>query len=177
MRFEIPFEADIHRNQSQLIFEQAWKESLAKNKLNLVAAISFLTFGTLMIFMESVLGYILLSVGLFYLLNVVNNYSFFKKSKRDYFEVYNRVSSRLTASNASMAWAFLESYFYYKDPLVEAKMSWETVKRMRVVNDNLILDIQYGNPAYYALGMEEVGDENFSRIKAFVQEKIQNHTL
>ena len=100
-----------------------------------------------------------------------------EKTKKAYFEVSEQVTLKLAQSDSPTVWEFLEDHFYYKDPLVEGKLSWETVKGLKIIGDNLIMEIHYGIPANYILGKEEVGDENFSKIKTFVQHKIETHML
>ena len=81
MRFELAFDSTIHNHQVQLIFDEFWKKSLAKTKVNVIVAIASFICGGWMVLAGSLLGYLFLSMGLFYLLNVVNVYSHFRKTK------------------------------------------------------------------------------------------------
>ena len=85
MRFELAFDSTIHNRQVQLIFDEVWKKSLAKNKLNVVVAITLFIGGGWMLLAGSSLGYLFVSMGLFYLLNVVHVYSHFRKNQKSIF--------------------------------------------------------------------------------------------
>jgi len=177
MKFEIPFNSAVHEKQMQLLFKEAWKKNLSKNKRNIFSAIAILICSGTMLYLSSPFGYIFAGVSLFYILNITHVYLAYKRNKKEFFDLSSRFSLQLANSNVATIWEFFEDHFYYKDVLVEGKLKWETVKGCRVIDQNLLVDVSYGIPASYIIGIEDVGEENFNKLSTFVQRMIKTHTL
>lgn len=176
MKFEIPFNKQIYKEQMELNFNTAWKDNLQKNKKRLFYGIPIVLIGLLIAYTENCLGFFFIGYGLHFLINFFDYNSYYKKSKHNYFDSTESEIKGQTNANENCIWEFNEEYFRYKDYRYDGKIKWKTFQRTRVIDNNLFIDLNVGYHLSYIIGEKEVGAENFQNIIAFVKQKIRNKT-
>lgn len=172
MKFEIPFREEIFKKQMILTLNNAWSINLKNNKRNLIWAVPMILFGGLMVYGESDTGFLLIAIGIHYLVNFYNYYSYYKESKTEFLKLVNNEINRQKNANENSVWEFTENYFRYKDYKYETKMKWEMFKNYRIIEKNLFLDLNVSENSSYVLGEEEIGIESFQKITEFVNSII-----
>ncbi len=173
MKLEIPFDENLYLEQTALHFKLAWSENLMNYKKRLYWAIPSLFFGIFLLFQSNVLGYLFLGIGLHYISNTFNYYSYYKKSSTSYFTMIKAAAEAQKAANQSTILEFKEAYFRYENYKYDAKINWEAFKGYRLIDRYLFLDLEYSNDDSYVIGELEVGKENFEEIIAFLRKKIE----
>ncbi|ULC58413.1 hypothetical protein MBM09_10815 [Flaviramulus sp. BrNp1-15] len=176
MKFEIPFEEQIYKEQMTLNFNTTWSKNLKKNNKRLIWAIPFILLGGLIIYGENYLGFLFIAIGIHYLINFYDYYSYHKKSKAKFFELIEMEIIGQKNANENCIWEFNEDHFRYKDYKYEAKIKWEAFKSNRIIDKNIFLDLNVGNNSSYVLGEIEIGTENFIKVTEFVKNKIGQKT-
>ena len=173
MKFEIPFNESIYRKQVAVYFNHAWKEHLKKNKRNFFWGIPAILFGGLAVYSDGNYGYAMIAIGLHYSIVGYNYYSYYKKSKKTYFDAINSEVTAQLAASENMVWEFDETNFNFKYYLYEIKMKWESFIGYRLIDNILFLDMGEGNNASYILSEDEIGNADFIKVVDFVKEKIK----
>ncbi|MFN7675571.1 MAG: hypothetical protein ACK5ON_06365 [Flavobacterium sp.] len=175
MRFEIPFNENISREDSKKYFDFIWKDVLKKNKKNLYVVFPLIVFGITIIYGKSNLGYLILAFGFFAILTYYYFYKHYKKERKRYFEEVEKHISEYSSQNKSCFWEFNEEQFYYSDFKYDLKVNWSSFTKFRIVENNLILELRDNIIATFFLNKEEVGQENFDKIIHFLEAKIKNN--
>ncbi|AEE19617.1 hypothetical protein [Dokdonia sp. 4H-3-7-5] len=176
MIFEIPFNEEIYNQQMLLNFNTAWKKNFNNNRKCLFLAIPMILVGGLIIYGENNTGFLLVAIGIHYLMNFYTYYKFYQKSKKSYLDLMNAEILKQKGSNENHLWEFDDLFFRYKDHKYEAKIKWEVFKSHRVIENNLFLDIDVGTNLAFILGESEIGTDNFKKATEFVKEKVtQKH--
>jgi hypothetical protein len=155
-----------------LNFHTAWKENLKNNRKRLFWVVPMILMGGLLLHGENNLGFLFLAIGIHYLINFYDYYSFYKKSKKDFFKLVEKEKNGQIAANENSVWEFTDDYFSYKDYKYEAKIKWKAFKSFRVIDKNLFLDLGLGNDSSFVIGEIEIGTENFNRLLEFLKVKI-----
>ncbi|TRZ42175.1 hypothetical protein [Robertkochia solimangrovi] len=176
MKFEIPFDEQIFKEQMNLNFNTAWNDNLKKNKKQLIWGIPMILLGGLIVYGENYLGFLFIAIGLQYLINFLNYNSHYKKTKQKLSELIESEVDGQKKANENCIWEFNEDHFRYKDYRFEGKIKWESFQKTRVVENNLFMDLNVGYHLSYILGEKEVGTEDFKKITEFVKNKIGNKT-
>jgi hypothetical protein len=172
MRFKIPFNENVYREQMLLNFEQTWKKHWTANKRRLFWTIPMFFMGALLINGENYFGYVLIGFGVHYLTNFFDYYLHYKKSKKKYSDLVESEISGHKTAEIDILWEFNEEYFSYKDYKYESKMKWNVFKSYRVIDSNLFMDINVGPYLSYVLAEKEIGKDQFKQVIDFIKTKI-----
>jgi len=172
MKFEIPFEEKIYTDQMNLYFNKTWETNLKKNKERLIVSIPMILLGSLIVYLENNIGFIFIAFGIHYLINFFSYYSYFKKSKKTFFDSVETEKNDQLIANENSIWEFHDDYFKYIDYKCEIKLKWNAFQNKRVIEKNLFLDIDTKNNISYILGEIEVGTQEFQKIIELVKNKI-----
>ncbi len=173
MKFEIPFDEKIFREQHKLHFDLAWDKNLKKNKKSIFFGFGFLILGFLILVGKNNLGFLFLAFGLFYILNFYNYYSHYQKRKKKYFNLIDVEVEKYLEVRTSSIWEFNENNFRYKDYKFEAIINWIAFKGFRLKNDCLFIYLDDDKLLSYIIGKEEIGKENFDRVIQLLNKKIK----
>lgn len=173
MKFELPFNEQIFNEQMTLNFNTAWKDNLKKNKKRLIWAIPMILLGGLIIYGENNLGFLFIAIGMHYLINFYDYYSYYKKSKNTFFELVETEKKGQIDADENSIWEFNDDHFGYKDYKYETKIKWEAFNSTRVIDKNLFIDLNVGNNSSYVIGDSELGTENFNKVTEFVKAKVK----
>ena len=134
-------------------------------------SIPMILFGGLIIYGKNNLGFLFIAIGVHYIINFYNYYSFYKKSKKTFFKLIETEKKGYLDANENSFWELTDDYFKYKDYKYETKIKWETFKSVRIIEKNLFIDINSYNLSY-VIGETELGNENFKRVTEFVKSKV-----
>ncbi|WP_333599900.1 hypothetical protein [Flavobacterium sp.] len=173
MRFEIPFNEKIYRQQVTLNVDLAWQKALKKQDRSAIICLIIFLFGLLIIYGKSNLGYLFVAMGMYGFLEFYKIRIAYKKNQKRMQQIVDKEIKIQTAANENSVWEFNEEYFGYKDCKYEAKIKWNTFYAYRLVEDQLFLDLSVGIHSSYVLGKEEVGEEAFQSILQLVAGKIK----
>ncbi|MBJ6367520.1 hypothetical protein [Snuella sedimenti] len=173
MKFEIPFDENIYREQMILNFNIAWNENLKKNKRNLYWSIPIIIIGGLIVYGQDYIGFIFIAIGTHFAINGFKYYSFYKKTKKKYFDLIESEIQGQKIANENSLWEFNKDYFRYKYYKYDAKIKWEAFKSYRVIDKNLFLDLEVGNNSSYIIGEKEIGNTELKKVIDFANEKIR----
>jgi hypothetical protein len=172
MKFELPFNEQIYKEQIILNFNTAWNKNLKNNKKRLILVVPMILMGVLIIYGGNNIGFLFLAIGIHNLINFYEYYSFYKKNKNVFFELVEKEKSNQIEANENSIWEFTEDHFRYKDYKYEAKIKWKAFKSFRVIDKHLFLDLDVGDKSAYTIGETEIGAENFNKLIEFVKLKI-----
>lgn len=156
----------------KLAFNVAWKTNLKKNKRRLYWGVPSLLFGIFQIFLENYLGLLFLGIGIHYLINFFEFYNFYKTRKKSYFDNVNTEIGKQKIADEKMVWEFKDEYFSVKDYIHSIKINWSGFKSFNIVENTLLLYLNYHLSPSYMLSENELGTENFQKIVAFLNAKI-----
>lgn len=174
MKFEIPFNRTFYQYQSKLEFRISWEEHLKNIRDWLkIGGIIFLV-GVVMLVCNSLMGFIPLVIGGYYLAFYFQYYRNYRVEKKDYFDRVDRYMEKFEASGEPQLWEFSEEKFHFGDFQYEVFLKWENFSCFRIVEENLIMYLEDSDLSdFYALGKAEVGEKNFDKVVEFVKTKLE----
>ena len=173
MIFEIPFDEEITRKQTNLKFQLLWKKSLKNRKTNLFISIGFFLFGCIVIYGNGNVGYVFVVVGIFGIYMFYSLTLAYHRSKKKYIAVVESEIEKYKLSRENSIWEFDNEYFCYKDYKYNTKIKWDGFVSFKIIDDNLFLDLADNSPLSYILAKEEVGDESFQNVIDFLESKLK----
>jgi len=173
MKFDIPFDEQIFKEQMDLNFNSVWNDNLKKNNKRLIWSIPIILLGALIIYGENYLGFLFIAIGLHYLINFINYNSYYRKSKHKFYELIKTEIIGQKNANKNCVWEFNENYLRYKDYRFEAKIKWNAFQSVRIIEKNLFIDLNVGYHLSYIVGEKEIGVDNFEKVTEFIKSKIE----
>ncbi len=174
MRFEIPFNENISREDSKKYFDFIWKDDLKKKKKSSYVLFPGILFGIAIIYGKSNIGYLILAIGIFGILAIYYSNKHYKKERKRYFDAVEKHILEYSSNNKPCIWEFNEEQFHYSDFKYDLKINWSSFTKFRIIENNLILELRDNIIANFFLNKEEVGEENFDKIIHFLEGKIKN---
>ncbi|MVO09401.1 hypothetical protein GOQ30_09545 [Flavobacterium sp. TP390] len=173
MRFEIPFDKVIYKEQMVLHYNLVWNANLKKNKRSFYFYILSLFAAIIMVLQNNCLAFLFLVIGGYGVLNCYSFYKLYRKNKKNYYKLlHSEMKKQLQASSVSI-WELDKDYFIYKCYNLEFKINWSDVKGYRIIENNLFLDLFTGSS--YIIGAKEIGDIAFKELILFIKElNIEN---
>ncbi len=173
MQFEIPFEEKFSRKDSKLIFDRYWKEPLKKNKKLLYFILPTLLIGGLIIYGNDNIGFVFIAMGLYSLYKYKNLLNQYKISQKIYFKEVEKHVEAYLSHKQNIIWKFEDERFCYADYRMDLKINWFSFKEFEILDDSLILELRDNITAIFVLSKEEIGNQNFEAIIAFLETKIK----
>ena len=173
MRFEIPFDKIIYKEQMILHYNLVWNTNLKKNKRSFYFYILSLFIASIMILQNNCLAFLFLVIGVYGVLHCYSFYKLYRKNKKNYYKLLHSEIKKQLEANSISIWELDKDYFIYKSYNLEFKIKWSAVKGYRIIDDNLFLDLFTGSS--YIIGAKEIGDIDFKELILFIKElKIEN---
>jgi hypothetical protein len=172
MKFIIDFNKQVFLKQQQLYFKLTFQKSLKANEKNLVIAMSFLFLGFFIVYQFDNIGYVVLAYGIHKLINVINYYEFYKKSKKTYFKLIDRIIIKELKFDKPSVWEFNEDNLHIISNEAEYTIKWSLFKDFRIIENSLFLDLDLGKNQSYILSEEEFVKDQFQKILEFIKIKI-----
>ena len=173
MRFEIPFNEKISREQSIVYFESLWKKTLQKNKKLWYHILIYIPLGILVIYGNGNVGYLFVAAGLFFLFAYFNVRNQYLRKRKEYLNLVEDHIKNYSSSEKHCIWEFLEDVFHYSDYKYDLKINWIAFTKFNVQEKNLLIELRSNVVANFFLNEDEVGAENFEKIIAFLETKIK----
>lgn len=93
---------------------------------------------------NSVIGYIMLGLGIHYIIQCLNHFYFVYKSKREYRLKIEKDILRMNQANQLIVMEFTEDHFSYEELDYNSQIKWSMFKCFRIVEDNIFLDMDRG---------------------------------
>jgi len=174
MTFEIPIDRETAIGQYRLRLNRTFKKNLSRNSLNIISAGVILFLAWLMISDKKNLGYIFLSLGLFYLFNALHYFRYYVKISRKYKRIYHDMVLLREKHNDTSIWRFESDVFEYKDMHYDYSIKWEAFKGYQVVDSNLFLQLAEAVDQSFIIGEGEIGEQPFAEVISFVDGKLKN---
>jgi hypothetical protein len=174
MRFEIPFNENISREDSEKYFDFIWKDVLKKNKKKSYYSIPYFIIGIAIIYGKSNVGYIFLASGFLMVLLYYYFNKTYNEKRKTYFDAVEKHILEYSSNNKPSFWEFNEESFHYSDFKYDLKINWSSFTKFIIIENNLILELRDNITAAFFLNKEEVGEENFDKILHFLEGKIKN---
>lgn len=104
MKFEIPFNEDITRSQTKLKFDLVWDKIRKKNRTNIYVTIFLIVFGSLIIYGNGNIGYLLLIMGFFGIIASYRGKLIYQENKKKYVTSMNDEIEKYKTNNGSSVW-------------------------------------------------------------------------
>ncbi|CAM3508556.1 hypothetical protein FLGE108171_00830 [Flavobacterium gelidilacus] len=172
MKYEIPFDAEIYKEQMTLNFNITWLKNVKKNQKNFYWGIAYIILGLFIIYLKNNLGYLFIAIAIHVLINCNTYYNHYKKNKKRYFdEVTTDIEKQ---ANKVSKWELNEDHLFFKQYNYETTINWEVFKSYSVINKNLFVNLSKDRGLSYVLGEKEVGTNEFKKIIDFIDTKIKN---
>lgn len=174
MRFEIPFNENISREDSKKYFDFSNKNYLSETNKIFAYGIGITLFGSLMIYGKSNAGLIIFTLGVVIIYLYFVRLKLYRKNKERYYKTVEKQILEYSSNSKPCVWELNEKQFYYSDFKYDLKINWSLFTKFRIVENNLILELRDNIIATFFLNKEEVGQENFDKIIHFLEGKIKN---
>ena len=174
MKFEIPFDESIYKQQIELTFKQSWLHSQAETKKLAIIAIVFVCLGIAILYGDGDIGKLFLIIGIISLAVFAYRLKRYKKAKNTTQNLMIE-AIKVWKTNPISLWEFENDFFRFKFYGGDYKINWDTIKHFEVVENTLFFGFKK-NGNYYTLSESEVGKDDFLRIVEFVKQKIEPAT-
>ncbi len=174
MKFELPFEENLYREQVKLTFKIAWEKYLSETKKTGIIALILIAIGIIILYGEGNVGGLFVVVGIVLIVSAsmrLNKYNDAKKTT----ENISSENILKWKENPISIWEFEEDYFRFKFYGGDYKINWDNFKYYNVVDTTLFFGFRE-NGNWYSLSESELGKENFQKVAEFVNSKIKPAT-
>jgi hypothetical protein len=170
MRFEIPFDEAIYREQTDSMFIRAWKKNNRKIKENFITAIILIALGAVILYGDGNIGGVLILMGLFILFYSGRVYLASKDAKKKYAKtIENQIVEYKV--NPITVWEFEDGYFRFVNYGGDYKTYWKTFHHLERTGQNLLFGTSSAN--CYTLSESELSKDTIDSLELFLKEKIK----
>ena len=171
MKFEIPFDENIYRQQIELTFNISWEKFLREAKKTATVAVIFILLGILILYGKGDIGGLFIILGLVSAISSITGFNKYKEAKK--------TTERITVEtiqkwheNPISVWEFESSYFRFEFYGGDYKINWDNFKYFNVANQTVFFGFKE-NTNWYSLSESEIGKENFTKVVDFVASKVK----
>jgi len=172
MRFETPFDASLARSQSTLYWKTINRKKIAYALYYAIVSLPGILVGQAWIKEGQYPGgFFFFTFGVYILSIAVRYFPYYFKIKRNYFaQVESLIKKR--EINAVQVWTLEADRFSYADGRMDISLKWEMFNGYRLIGQNLCLEMTESAIVSFILGEEEIGQEAFKDVVAFVKERV-----
>lgn len=170
MKFEIPFDENIYKQQIELTFKLSWLYFYRETKKLGIIAFIFICLGIVILYGNGGIGKLFLILGMISFIAFVYRLQKYKKAKEGTQNLMIE-SIKNWQENPISLWEFEKNFFRFKFYGGDYKINWETIKHLEIVENTLFFGFQK-NGNYYTLSECEVGKDDFLKIIEFVKNKV-----
>lgn len=171
MKFEIPFDENIYRQQIELTYKIAWKKFLEETKKTAIVAVIFIFIGIVILYGKGNIGDLFIILGVVSAISSIIRLNKYKNAKKTTERTTIETIQKWNENPISI-WEFENSYFRFKFYGGDYKINWDNFKYFNVVNQTVFFGFkESGN--WYSLSESEIGKENFDKVVDFVAYKIK----
>ncbi|MFT5780298.1 MAG: hypothetical protein ACI837_003259 [Crocinitomicaceae bacterium] len=181
MKFEIPFDEFVFREQMDLLFSafaREQKEGKNKTKLFIILPTVFgLTIISLSLNGPGIIGGILCCmIGIFY----AGWYGLFiyqfKKIKVKFLQQVDQEVKRKSQLTTPIIFDFTEDELSCEEEDLHVRMKWKLILSYKIINDHLFLIIDSEGSSGFAISKNQIGASEFEELVTFVSSKTVNKT-
>lgn len=173
MKIELPFNKETLLEQTNLNHRELWKSNLKQNRRRLIwVGLSGLT-GWYLIVTGDQMGYLMVGLGVLFLVNFVNYEWYYSKTKKNYFLKVDKLVKEFEKIKQNSIWDFDEEFFSYADHRFESKIKWSTFQGYRLIDNNIFLDFDSAVGQSFILSKHEVSDDQWEFINELVKRKTK----
>ena len=172
MKFEIPFDETIFKQQIELTFKTSWKKYATETTNLGLFNLVFILFAIIVLYGKGN------DVGtVFLIIAIVGGISFFKRrneyknAKVETEKIMNETIAKWK-ENPTSTWEFEDEYFRFKNYGGDYKINWNNFKHYEVIDNTLMFGYEK-NTNSFMLSETELGKENFYQIINFIESKIK----
>lgn len=169
--FKFNFNKDVTEKQLKLNFSQKWEKYKSDNFHNLYIALPILLLGSFLVYLDSIFKYFILLVGFYFLFKFFYYFNSYFISKRSYLSIIENHLNKYKGTFST--WEFHDDFFKYTSDYEELKYTWTKFEGYRIIEDNLFLDLYEDAGLSFILSKEEIGNENFKKVIAFLKENLK----
>lgn len=171
MKFEIPFDENIYRQQIELTYKIAWEKFLEETKKTAIVAVIFIFIGIVILYGKGNIGDLFIILGVVSAISSIIRLNKYKNAKKTTERTTVETIQKWNENPISI-WEFENSYFRFKFYGGDYKINWDNFKYFNVVNQTVFFGFkESGN--WYSLSESEIGKENFDKVVDFVTYKIK----
>ncbi len=171
MKFEIPFDENIYRQQIELTFKIAWEKYFGETKKTAIVAVIFILLGIVILYGKGDIGGLFLILGVVSGISAIIRFNKYKEAKKTT-ERITIESIQKWNENPISVWEFENSYFRFEFYGGDYKINWDNFKYFNVDNQTVFFGFKE-NTNWYSLSESEIGKENFDKVVDFVASKIK----
>lgn len=171
MKFEIPFDENIYRQQIELTFKISWEKFLGETKKTAIVAVIFIFIGIVILYGKGNIGNLFIILGVISAISSITRLNKYKAAKKTTEKTTVETIQKWNENPISI-WEFENSYFRFEFYGGDYKITWDNFKYFNVVNQTVFFGFkESGN--WYSLSESEIGKENFDKVVDFVAYKIK----
>lgn len=173
MKFEIPYDKKIYLYQCKLISSLVFGD-LFKSARNLFTA-GFIIFiiGLFAYRDRKGFGIIIFVIGFSILIDSFSKYWKYKNSRKVYLETIEKEINGQIDNLGNGVFEFTPDFVIFQDKTYSRKLKWIDFKSYKLISNNLLLIINEKESDIMALGLKEIGKENFTKVIKLVRSKIK----
>jgi hypothetical protein len=169
MKIEIPYNEDISRKQTQMLFDLAMKNQTYYWKNSNYWGLFLFLLGVLIIVGKSSMGYIFVVYGIFLIVGYYVNYYKSNDLHKRIFDEFESTKN-MYLENPLSVWEFSENALTFSMGDKSVVVDWKDFKAHTIKDDVIFMFTKSNQP--FILEKEEVGDENYEKIVEIVTNKI-----
>lgn len=171
MKFEIPFDENIYRQQIELTFKISWQKFLEETKKTAIVAVIYIFIGIVILYGKGNIGNLFIILGVASAISSITRLNKYKAAKKTTEKTTLETIQKWNENPISI-WEFENSYFRFEFYGGDYKITWDNFKYFNVVNQTVFFGFkESGN--WYSLSESEIGKENFDKVVDFVAYKIK----
>jgi hypothetical protein len=173
MRYQIPFDPEFYRQQSEIAWQKTNKPANKKRKLALILSVFSLVVSSV-ITMFTYWGMMLIIFSMVWVITAFAQNSWFKFMKLEYDKSVDKVIKGVDERGSHViTWEFHGDYLLHITDLSETRNKWPVFRSFEVSDGVLRLHLRGAeeNDAV-VLSEKHIGYAEFERVVAFVKEKV-----
>ena len=176
MKFQMPFNEKIYKNETNLLFKIDWNFFLKTNKKRLLIGVSSLLFSFLLFYNEKDSGFIFFAIAIHYFINYCNSYHAYENRKLKYEKKIEELILSNKKHGENSVWIFEGDFFFNSFNGIETKYEWQKFDKFEIIEiiENILITYFYKTDVVgFVLSEEELGKDRFNEIIKFLGTKLE----
>ncbi|WP_040282910.1 hypothetical protein, partial [Psychroserpens damuponensis] len=173
LKFEIPFNADIYLNQTELIIPLIYKRYLKDARESLIVGLISTLIGITIIIGKSNLGIVFIILGVFYIVKAYPKFQLYYKLKSTYLEKIKEKVAEVQSDFGNGIFEFKDESIKYIDKNITREIKWTEFKGFKIKDSNLLMLLEPEKGDILIIGESEIGSEGFKKIVDLVKTKLK----
>lgn len=174
MRFEIEFNEDVYKKQSDFLFKDEWRDYLKDKKKTLLYVIASMVFTIFLLYNEKYFGFVVLLFSLIFSIDYYKSLKFYFDVKKVHNKNVKIVIKQNQVEKEKSIWIFNDEFFLNSFNGFEGKYKWYKFESFKIINDMCIVYSNYEKKELgFVLSKEELEEEDFYSIIDFLDKKLK----